>query len=107
MEHFVALELQRQRSWSTQQFDSDHYRDHEGPEVDLLLELSGGCLIAIEVKSASSVNDRSWAGRKQFHDQAQDREVIGVVLHTGTEVAHLHGWLHVLPISSLWSHPDV
>ncbi|NKE10116.1 MULTISPECIES: ATP-binding protein [Kocuria] len=105
VEQFVALELQRQRTWSEQLFELYHYRDHDGPEVDLLLELSDGRLIAIEVKSARTVNDRSWAGLKQFRDHVPDREVVGVVLHTGTEVAHLHDWLHVLPISSLWGHP--
>ncbi|MDO5618898.1 ATP-binding protein [Kocuria sp.] len=107
VEQFVALELKRQRTWSQQSFDLYHYRDHDGPEVDLLLELSDGRLIAIEVKSASTVNDRSWTGLKQFRDHVPDREVVGVVLHTGTDAAHLNDWLHVLPISSLWSHPEL
>lgn len=107
VEQFVALELRRQRAWSQQSFDLYHYRDHDGPEVDMLLELSDGRLIAIEVKSARTVNDRSWVGLKQFRDHLQDREVVGVVLHAGTEVAHLNDWLHVLPISALWTHPQL
>ena len=105
IEQFVVLELKRQRTWSDQLFEIFHYRDHDGPKVDVLLELSDGRLIAIEVKSARSVNERSWTPLKQFRNQMKDREVIGIVLHTGTQVAQLNDWLYVLPISSLWQHP--
>ena len=107
IEQFVVLELKRQRTWSDQLFEIFHYRNHDGPEVDVVLELSDGRLIAIEVKSARGMNERSWAALKQFRHQIKDREVIGVVLHTGTQVAHLNDWLHVLPITSLWEHPII
>ena len=40
-----------------------------------------------------------------IRDRFPDREVIGVVLHGGSQVSHLFGWLHLLPITSLWQQP--
>lgn len=103
-EQFVALELLKQRGWSHEQFDLRHFRDQAGLEVDLVVELRDGRLIAIEVKSGQSVTAKSWAGLDRFRARFPDREVTGVVLHGGTQTSHLHGWLHLLPITTLWKH---
>lgn len=103
-EQFVALELQKQASWSTRPARLFHYRNHNGHEVDIVAELPDGRLVAIEVKSAQSVTAKAWSALDRFRLDHRDRDVIGVVLHGGTNVALLHGWLHLLPISSLWDH---
>ncbi len=103
-EQFVALELRKQATWSRLPVHLFHYRDHDGLEVDIIAELPDGQLIAIEVKSSRTVTDKTWAALERFRARHPDRSVTGVVLHGGTQVAHLHGWLHVLPMPSLWLH---
>ena len=44
VEQFVGLELAKQRGWSATDFTLHHYRDHDGLELDLLLELADGRL---------------------------------------------------------------
>lgn len=105
VEQFVALELLKQRGWSAQPYDVHHFRDPDGLEVDLVLELRDGRLIAIEVKSGQTVTAKAWTALERFCRRFPDREVTGVVLHGGTQSASLHGWLHVLPITALWQHP--
>lgn len=103
-EQFVVLELRKQAAWARVPFQLFHYRDHDGLEVDVVAELADSRLVAIEVKSGQTVTNKSWAALERFRDLYPERSVTGVVLHGGTQVAHLHGWLHVLPVSSVWSH---
>lgn len=104
VEQFVALELIKQSGWTSTRSALHHFRDLDGLEVDIVAELGNGGLVAIEVKSASSVNEKSWANLVRFKDRFADRNITGVCLHTGTQVARLNDWLHVLPITSLWQH---
>lgn len=104
VEQFVALELAKQQGWSAESFTLHHFRDPAGLEVDLVIELADGRVIAVEVKSGRSVTEKSWAGLVRFRAAFGDREIIGVCLHGGTQVGRIDGWLHVLPITSLWEH---
>lgn len=104
VEQLVATEIQRQRGWSETPYRVFHYRDTDGLEVDLVLELADGRLIAIEVKSSSDVTARSWHNLDRFRERFSDREVTGVCLYAGSQSWRLHGWLHVLPATSLWQH---
>lgn len=104
VEQFVALELAKQRTWSQETFDLYHFRHLDGLEVDLVIELHDGRLIAIEVKSTTSPTKRSWSNLVRFRQVFPDRQVIGVCLHTGRTAARIDGWLDVLPISRLWDH---
>lgn len=104
VEQFVALELMKQTGWSAAAYTLYHYRDHDGPEVDVVAELADGRLIAIEVKTSQTISSDAWAGLERFRAQYADRDVVGVLLHSGRQVGYLHGWLHVLPITSLWEH---
>lgn len=106
VEQFVALELTRQRTWSRERYELFHFRDPDGLEVDLVIELRDGRLLAIEVKCGHTVTEKAWRNLQRFRARFTDRDITGVVLHGGSDVARLHGWLHVLPISNLWRHPD-
>lgn len=104
VEQFVATELERQRSWSHESYRMYHYRDTDGLEVDLVLELSNGRLIAIEVKSAIEVDHKAWRNLERFRQRFADRRITGVCLYAGARSWTLHGWLHVLPVTALWQH---
>ncbi|NLE97229.1 MAG: ATP-binding protein [Propionibacterium sp.] len=102
VEQFVAAELAKQRGWSSEQFDLHHFRDRDGLEVDIVVELADGALVAIEVKSGRTVTATAWANLTKFKERFPDRAVTGVVLHGGDFAMTMHGWLHVLPIPALW-----
>lgn len=75
VEQLAAVELEKQCGWSGESYRVYHYRDTDGLEVDLVLELADGRLIAIEVKAASDVNAKAWRGLKRFRERFADRDV--------------------------------
>lgn len=102
-ETFVALELRKQLGWSSLPATLHHYRDHDGAEVDLLLETDDGRVAGIEVKAGHRVGldaTRHLAGLRRA---VGDRFVRGVVLYGGDTVLPLGDRLWALPISSLWT----
>lgn len=104
VEQFVATEIEKQRGWSRESYRVYHYRDTDGLEVDLLLELADGRLVAVEAKAASDVTAGAWRNLERFRERFSDRDVTAVCLYAGTRSWWLHGWLHVLPITALWQH---
>lgn len=104
LEQFVTLELRKQQGWSAERFSLHHFRDHGGLEVDLVVELADGRIVAVEVKSTTSITARSWSGLERFRMEFPDRDITGVVLHGGREVLSPYPWLHVLPVTALWEH---
>ncbi|MFT3877095.1 MAG: ATP-binding protein [Propioniciclava sp.] len=104
LEQFVGGELTKQAEWSAQRYRVYHYR-HRSTEVDYVVELADGSVLLIEVKASRGVDASSWEQLSTLKAELGDRVRAGVVLHTGPHVAHLRGWLHVLPIWALWRHP--
>ncbi|MBM6978692.1 MAG: ATP-binding protein [Actinomyces succiniciruminis] len=102
LEAFVAAELMRQRTWSAERFTLSHYRSPEGREIDLILELDDGGVIAIEVKAAASVAVADTKHLRWLHDRIGDRLKAGVVLTTDDRARSLGGPLWALPVSALW-----
>lgn len=102
LEAFVASELLRQRTWSSHRFDVYHYRDVDGEEVDLVLELDDGSVIGIEVKAATSFNARQFRGLTRLRDRLGDRFVAGIVLNTGAAGYRYADRLFGAPVSALW-----
>ncbi|MDR1264563.1 MAG: ATP-binding protein [Propionibacteriaceae bacterium] len=102
LEGFVAAELLRQRTWSATSFDLFHYRDRAGAEVDLILELDGGQVIAVEVKAATSFQAAHFKSLKVLRDKLGRRLTAGIVLNTGAAGYRFSDRLYGLPISALW-----
>lgn len=102
LDTFVAAQLRPEVALNSR-FRAHHLRTKEGrEEVDLIVEVGGGRLIAIETKataapSASDVRHLSW-----LRDIVGDRFVVGVVLHTGPAAFRLGDRLLALPISTIW-----
>ena len=103
LENFVAMELERQCSWSTNRARLFHFRSYAGREVDLVLERPNGNLAGIEVK-AGTVGERDFAGLRTLAELSGARFKRGVVLHTGSEVQTFGKNLWAVPIAALW-HP--
>lgn len=105
VEQFVITELTKQQSWSDTAFEIYHFRDRDGVEVDIVLKLWDGSLIAIKVKPGSTYHSKWVESLKKFKAKTTDRKVIGVLFYTGDAAWRVDDWINVLPISTLWRHP--
>lgn len=103
LEGFVAGEIRRQLGWAEETVRMSHFRDRNGPEVDLVLETDDGRVAGIEVKAASSVStkDAKWLGA--MRDRLGKRFVTGVVLHAGTTSGPLGECIAAVPLDILWT----
>jgi len=72
-------------------------------EVDLLLEASGGRVVAIEVKASAAVDRAGARHLVWLRDELGERFVHGLVLHTGPRLFALDERITAAPISTLWS----
>jgi len=104
-ETFVALELRRQLGWWSVSATLHHYRDHDGAEVDLLLEADDGRIVGIEVKSGHRLGLDATRHLAGLRLAVGDRFVRGVVLHGGDTATPLDDRTWALPISALWATP--
>lgn len=103
LETFVASELGRQITWSRGLLDLYHFRAHNGPEVDLILEARDGRIAAVEVKASSTVQGRDFKGLDLLVERLGDRLRNGVVLYLGDKVVPFGPRRTALPLSALWS----
>lgn len=102
LEAFVVMELRKQLGWSEPKCRMYHYRSSSGREVDVLLEDSQGRVAGIEVKAASSVTRRDFAGLESLAEVVGKKFVRGVVLYTGDVTLPFGERLLAMPVSALW-----
>jgi uncharacterized protein len=50
-ETFVVNEFAKQRTWSDTCAHLFHYREASGAEIDLIIEVRGGAVVAVEAKA--------------------------------------------------------
>jgi uncharacterized protein len=101
-ESSVAMELQRQREWSKHEPSLFHYRDGQGREVDIVLELRSGETVGVEVKTAATVHRGDFGGLRHLRDQLGERFRAGVVLYTGQRTLAFGDRLTAVPLCGLW-----
>jgi uncharacterized protein len=102
LESFVVAELTRQATTIDEAFTFAHFRDRSGVEVDLIVERPDGRVVAIEVKSARSVNQRDASGLTFLRDRLGDRFQCGILFHTGPLTARLGERVWAVPVAALW-----
>jgi len=110
LESFVANEITRQIAASEDGLRLYHCRDHQGHEIDLIVERPGGAVVAVEVKATSSpsitqLQHVAWL-RDRLDSVSPDAFRAGVLLHTGDQYFAVGDRLHVRPIESLWAQRD-
>lgn len=103
LEAFVVAELLKQQTWSSEDFELFHYRDRTGDEVDLVIELTGGRVIGVEVKASLGFGGRDFKHLENMRNRLGERFVAGFVLNTGERTFTYGDRLHGLPIAALWS----
>ncbi|MEO7741647.1 MAG: ATP-binding protein [Usitatibacter sp.] len=102
LESFVAGEVAKLAAASSRRLSLHHFRTLTNREVDIVLESGDGRVIGIEVKSASKVEARDFAGLRSLAEEAGKHFAYGVVLHTGETVASFGPTLQAAPVSLLW-----
>ncbi|WP_145942145.1 ATP-binding protein [Corynebacterium glyciniphilum] len=102
LEGFVAAELRRQQSWSNADFRLYSYRNSNDREVDCLVELSDGRIIAIEVKASSTLRSSYFGHLAFLRDKLGDRFIAGIVLSTAQDPVPFGDRLWGMPVSALW-----
>jgi predicted AAA+ superfamily ATPase len=103
METFVLSELRKQLPHSDTQSALFHFRDLDGPEVDVILDAPDGRVAAVEVKAAASLGDADFRGLKHLRDKLGERFTAGVVLYTGRTAVPWGDRLAGVPLSTLWN----
>ena len=102
LESFVLAELMRQATAIDEALTFAHFRDRSGIEVDVIIERPDGTAIAIEVKSARTVNQRDASALTFLSDRLGDRFQCGILLHTGPLTARLGERVWAVPVAALW-----
>lgn len=103
VETFVVGEIRRQATWAETPVTLHHFRDHTGPEVDVVLEAADGRVAGIEVKASSSVASRDARGLELLRDRLGDAFAHGVVLHLGESALPIGDRCTALPMTALWA----
>jgi uncharacterized protein len=81
-----------------------HLRQDGGRrEIDVLIELAGHRVIAIEVKAGSNPGSSSARHLQWLRDELGDRFIHGLLLHSGAFVQEIDDRVTAAPIAVLWS----
>ena len=100
-ETFVATELERQASWSSEPLSFWHYREGER-EVDVIVERPSGEIVGIEVKASATVRAHDFRGLVHLRERVGRRLVCGVVLYAGERSLPFGDRLSAVPLQALW-----
>lgn len=102
LESFVTMELIKQSAWSNTHPTIRHWRDRNGPEVDLIVEDASGRVAGIEVKASTTVSSHDHQHLRTLRDRMGDRYVAGVVLYLGSRAVNFGDRTWALPVPALW-----
>ncbi len=102
LETFVVNEIAKQLTWSETPARLAHFRDRNGPEVDVVLETGDGRVVGIEVKASMSAQRPDFAGLRLLRDRLGDGFVHGFLLYTGEQTLSFGERVTAAPISALW-----
>ena len=105
LETFAFQELRRQASWHEAPTSFFHFRDKDGAEVDIVVELGSRAVAGVEVKAAATVTRADFRGLRKLARAAGARFARGVVLYDGESSVRFGDCLHAVPIRRLWEAP--
>ncbi len=104
LESFVVSQIRAEVPISETRPRLFHVRQQEGRlEVDILVELGGGRLIAIEVKADAAPTAAAARHLMTMRARFDEEFVAGIVLHTGPRTYMLSDRIVAAPISTLWA----
>ena len=104
LDTFVCAQLRAELAVTESRPRLYHVRQQQGRlEIDLLAELRGGPLVAIEVKASASPKIDGARHLVALRDAYGELFAAGVILHTGPRTYGLADRIIAAPISTLWS----
>jgi predicted AAA+ superfamily ATPase len=104
LDTFVAAQLRPEIPVCAKPPRLYHLRQEQGRhEIDLIAELGGDRVIAIEVKADAAPGSDTAKHLRWLRDELGKRFVLGLVLHTGPRVFELDERITAAPIATLWS----
>ncbi len=104
LDTFVVAQLRAELAVTAAKPRLYHVRQQQGRlEVDVLAELAGGRLVAIEVKADAAPSPDAGRHLGALRDRYPETFIAGVVLHTGPQTYRLGDRIVAAPISSLWA----
>lgn len=101
LETFVHAELRKQASWLEEPLAFGHWKADDD-EVDVVIELDDGRVLAIEVKANQRISAVDSNGLRKLRDALGNRFVAGIAFSTGSRSYTAEDRIHVLPIDRLW-----
>ena len=103
LDTFVTSQLRSELVLSPRDPRLFHLRQEKGArEVDLVAELGGGRIVAIEIKARAAPRPEDARHLRWLRDELGDRFVAGVLLHTGPRVIRLGDRLAAAPMCAVW-----
>lgn len=101
LETFVHGELRKQASWLEEPLTFGHWKADDD-EVDVVLELDDGRILAIGVKANQRISTGDLRGLRRLREALGARFLAGIAFSTGSRSYTAEDRLHVLPIDRLW-----
>lgn len=105
LETFAVGELLKQAPWCSEVVGTGHWRTHDHLEVDLVIELDDGGILAFEVKSSSRVLGAEFVPLLRLRDAVGSNFRGGFVLFLGQRSFTYDDRVHVVPLDRLWANP--
>jgi predicted AAA+ superfamily ATPase len=103
LDTFAAAQLRAEIAASADRPRLHHLRTKQGEhEIDMLIELGGFRVIALEVKASAAPDSGDARHLAWLRDEIGDRFVAGVVLHTGPRSYPLGERITAAPLACLW-----
>lgn len=103
IETFVLAQLRPQLERTGYKPRLYHLREKNGRrEIDLIADLPGGHVVAIEIKSTAAPKRSDAVHLEWLRDTLGERFLAGAVLHTGPRPFRLSERIFALPIATLW-----
>ncbi|GBR74490.1 putative AAA family ATPase [Candidatus Termititenax aidoneus] len=99
LENFILSELKKQLPGGHTLY---HFRTQDQKEIDFIIEKTGGDLVALEVKAASTVSPEDFKHIRFLQKALPERFVCGAVIYQGHKILQIDKNLYALPIESLW-----
>lgn len=102
LEAFVVNELVRQLGWSRTRYRLSHYRDGNGREIDVMIDLPDGGVIGLEIKYAARPTRAHFQHLLAMEEAVGDDWRMGVLLYAGDRAERLTATQWAFPVSALW-----
>jgi predicted AAA+ superfamily ATPase len=102
IESFVVNEIIRLSTGSSAIRKIGYWRTRTNEEIDLILELKDGKVIAVEVKSGTSPSKSDFKHISTYKKLAGKNFACGIVFYTGERAIKYEDDLIALPIDCLW-----